>query len=372
MADWKLSSYEGARVAVVLAGAVAKGAFEAGILSELVPRLYKAGARIVRLVGASAGALNAAVLAAGVRAGDPEGAVRAIADIWVNEGDLSVLLSRDLGSIWRGQKLINLDGVRRAVAQRMHRPASVPKERRAEIDLIQVIALLNGRIDPDVSPPATTFEYVRAFSGPAYDEDDAREQLLDATLASASFPIVFPPVELRDETGASLGPAIDGGTVNNTPLKYALRGEPRPDFVFVLSPYSRVAGPPRDGTFGNVDRLIQVLVHERLYRDLGELDEVNRLVARLDRYVEEQAPGDPVAQQRLRHELETVLKGPPRPGVPDVATQPRFRTIPYAVLCPDEDVAGVSFEGFLKRHLREQYLQEGLTLAQRRLPELGL
>jgi NTE family protein len=53
-----------ARIAVVVAGAGARGAYEAGVLGELVPRMEQAGAPPDTFVGTSAGALNAVVLAA--------------------------------------------------------------------------------------------------------------------------------------------------------------------------------------------------------------------------------------------------------------------------------------------------------------------
>jgi NTE family protein len=50
-------------IAIVLAGAVARGAFEAGVIRALAD----ADVKIVRIVAASAGALNGTVLASAVR-----------------------------------------------------------------------------------------------------------------------------------------------------------------------------------------------------------------------------------------------------------------------------------------------------------------
>ena len=78
----------GKRVAVILAGAVAKGAFEAGAIKVLVEKLAETGGRIVRVVATSSGALNGAMLAAGVHSGDPLDAARKLAALWVSDGSL--------------------------------------------------------------------------------------------------------------------------------------------------------------------------------------------------------------------------------------------------------------------------------------------
>ena len=58
-----LTTLDGPSCALILAGAGSKGAFEAGAVSELLLR----GHRFQTLVGASAGALNAALLASAIR-----------------------------------------------------------------------------------------------------------------------------------------------------------------------------------------------------------------------------------------------------------------------------------------------------------------
>ena len=71
----------------MLAGAGARGAYEAGVLSVLVPRLLEEPGQRIVLVGTSAGAINTAILAAFE---SPDKAVAAMTDLWttVDAGDM--------------------------------------------------------------------------------------------------------------------------------------------------------------------------------------------------------------------------------------------------------------------------------------------
>src|ERR1700731_3600472 len=69
------------RIALVLAGGGARGAYEVGALSALAPALAARGERVEIVVGTSIGALNGAFLAA--RAGEPlEDATAAALEMW--------------------------------------------------------------------------------------------------------------------------------------------------------------------------------------------------------------------------------------------------------------------------------------------------
>src|SRR5947199_3103968 len=69
------------RVALVLAGGGARGAYEVGALSVLLPRLERRGERPDVIVGTSVGAINTAYLAA--TAGDPVDEVaRSAKQLW--------------------------------------------------------------------------------------------------------------------------------------------------------------------------------------------------------------------------------------------------------------------------------------------------
>src|SRR4051812_31969664 len=72
-------------IAVVLAGAVAKGAFEAGVIRALV----RADVKIVRIVAASSGALNGTVLASSVRNRDLVRGAEALVALWRDHAEWS-------------------------------------------------------------------------------------------------------------------------------------------------------------------------------------------------------------------------------------------------------------------------------------------
>ena len=74
------------RVAVVVAGAGARGGYEAGALSVLIPRLRASGCEPAMCVGTSAGAINATLFAAHAHR-SPDEQARRVLDLW---GSISV------------------------------------------------------------------------------------------------------------------------------------------------------------------------------------------------------------------------------------------------------------------------------------------
>ncbi len=84
--------------ALVLSGAVAKGAFQAGVLEELA----RARMPIARIVAASAGAMNGAAFAAGLRFGRVELAAEVIVETWLRDATWLRFLRPSLVGLLRG------------------------------------------------------------------------------------------------------------------------------------------------------------------------------------------------------------------------------------------------------------------------------
>src|SRR5512141_953425 len=76
-----------ARVSVVLAGGVAKGAYEAGVLEVLA----EANVEVVRLVATSAGALNAALYAWAVRTRNERAAAATLTELWRDDAKFTAV-----------------------------------------------------------------------------------------------------------------------------------------------------------------------------------------------------------------------------------------------------------------------------------------
>lgn len=334
-------------IAVVLAGGAAKGAFESGVLEVLAA----GGLPITRLVGTSAGALNAMALAGGIARGAPLRALRDLGAAWANDASAKLLAPR-LRALFRGQGLVDARPLLELF--RAHVPP-VP-EPVASIDVRFVVAPLSGVHVPTFwdDRGRTTYEHALSFTEADFHPDRI-ERVYLAVAASAALPFVFQPVELP-----GLGPCVDGGAVDNAPIKHALHGDRRGaapvDTVLVVSPepLRRVEEPESVGTLRGMAlgaRLADVLINERLFRDLKDAYEVNRLVAAL-----RAEPLDDATRARL---LEAF-------GFPGA------REVRILEVRPLEALEGHLLSAFFSGELRLRYLAQGREAGHRALATLGL
>jgi len=178
------------RTAFVLTGGGSLGAIQVGMLAELAA----AGERPDLLVGVSAGAINSAFFAR-----DPSpGTIEHMAQIW------SALTTREvLGFSWRS--LLGLIGMRDHVAD--------PRGLRS----LLVRELLCQRFDQTAVP--LHIICAELVTGDEVVLTDGT--LLDAIMASAAIPGVFPPVMRGDRR------LIDGAVAAGSPIGTALRAGAR-------------------------------------------------------------------------------------------------------------------------------------------------
>ena len=215
--------------AFVLAGGGSLGAVEVGMLRELLAW----GEAPSFVVGASAGAINGAFFA-----GAPtlEGVDRLEA-IWVGLRRQDVLpfnLNSVLGLLMRRPHLVDSTGLRRLLKR--HLPYARLEQAAIPIHIV-ASDMLSG-------------DEVLLSSGAA----------VDAVLASAAIPGVFPPVRVNGQL------LVDGGVANNTPISTAIRlGASR---VVVLSPdCAHASQQVPAGAVGRAMHALSLLVARQLHQD---------------------------------------------------------------------------------------------------------
>jgi len=317
------------RTALVLSGAVAKGPFHAGAFSALVER----GEAIHAVVGTSAGALTAAMIGAGLLSGKPGAAAEEISRLWLDKAawkEFAVLSGRSLLKI---QGLFRSDKVKQLLGESVDRMVASRGEWLSDVSVTLVATHLNGQ--PNTANPnrpwRTTYEWPLRFFAMDYLDEARRARLVQAATASATFPGLFSP-ELVDGV-----PCVDGGAVNNAPLSHAIE-DPSIERVIVVSPQPPVPAPPASlGGLGLLGHLVDILINERLHRDLQLAHRINKRLDALDRITADLAPEKREAIFKTLH----------------------WRKLEIVEIRPADSLPGNALTGFWDKEARNLYYEAG-------------
>jgi NTE family protein len=325
------------KTAVVLAGGVARGAFEAGALEVLANH----GIQFVHVVGTSSGALNALMWAAAIRADRERDAAARLVTLWREEADWMRAFHFTPIDALHGRGLS--DSSRAFALMRREIPNILTGAVRP-VHLNLVVTAIEGVLDELQGKPATTFEAVLSFDGSDLDDATRRERIYQAAAASAAFPLAFHPVNVD-----GFGPCYDGSIVNDAPVRLATVGEA--DRVIVIVPYPSVFRcGESSNALGFITHLGDMLTHERLFRDLREAERVNDTIRRLQSLVER--------NQISEAQLSAIL------------FELDVKPLTIVSVRPATDLPGNPFAGFVDRDLRESYIQAGRDAAAAVLPSL--
>jgi hypothetical protein len=221
------------------------------------------------------------------------------------------------------------------------------------INLRIVVAPLDGTDRQIGKTVATTYEKMLEFDAGDFATQDGLDKVFAAATASAAFPLVFTPVVIP-----GLGPCVDGGTVNNTPIGYALEGAigAAVDAVVVVAtsvehlqvPSSEVTG------LGLIGHLADMLIGERLVRDLEGAEKLNDKLDRLNKLVSD---GMLTAAQ-----LDIVREA--------LGWQGR-KNVDVIRIRPEQELDGTAFSGFFKEADRAKLLEAGYARGCDVLGKLG-
>lgn len=246
-------------ITIALEGGGSLGAFAWGVLDRLLelPEL-----RIQAVSGASAGAMNAAMLVQGLATGGPVRAKYLLEVLWRRVAMAAGSPDLDLARWAPG--LVNLfmapaiDAVRRAALFNYQPSALVPNPLRS---------VLGGLLDPSVfgrdDAPTLVVSATSVRTGEARMFVDS-EVTVDALLASACLPHVFPAVRINGEA------YWDGGYASNPPLRPLIEaGAPSDVIVIRNSPLERPDVPLQPGRI--IDRVNEIAFGGALRQELRSL-----------------------------------------------------------------------------------------------------
>lgn len=325
------------KIALVLAGGGARGAYEIGVLSELLPVLDERGERPDIVVGTSVGALNAAFLAA--TADRPVGEViERGRQIWEETGYDDVLRSlvgaeeiahalRSLGD------LIGIPGVR---SWSLLDPTPLAATLKRAIPFAAIRrnvtggALTSAAVVATAAAGGRTVVFHDGGGKPKLDRQRGIDYVatpigIDHVRASAAIPSIFPAVRVGNPARAR-GWYFDGGTHLNTPIKPALALGAEKVIVVALNSLGqepRKSRHPRPDAYDGVSQLLQAVLVDPLVHDVQTLTTVNEIVARAGTVTAEAATGTAATEGTL--DPVTTAPGAGR----------AYKRIPYILVAPE-------------------------------------
>jgi len=299
------------RLAIVLSGAAARGAFQAGALATLLRGLERQGERPAILIGTSAGAINAAFWGSKAHLGATEAGTELLG-LWRGMGDDDVYesivcetpgtMARFLtGAVLRTgsglTSLLDTGPLGRTATARLDAGRLHTNVADGVVDAVGVVAT---RMPPGEKrrtcgmSSGRTVLFLDERKQSSYVGDPLRAQDVIRTpihpehvVASAAIPAVFPAqfVEIPSEAA---GWYVDGGVRENTPLGHAVRlGAER---IIVISATSTEhgefpaigPGPPPDMTFAGAQAL-HAMLSDRMIEDILAIRRINHLVDQFHR-----------------------------------------------------------------------------------------
>jgi NTE family protein len=299
----------GERVGLVLSGSAARGPYQAGALSVLIPALLADGKAPVVFLGTSSGGISATLLAQFADTGAEAG--QHVADVWTSFGavfdnplfggaSLRVVGRSVLGGLIEPVSSFLDTTPLREHARKVFDPARV----RANVDRGQPLTLaVAATVCPTEGAAARSRLFllgerpVRPPHDHAVDVVGVEQITLSHVLASAAIPLAFPP-EYVAEPHPWRGYYVDGGVRLNAPVDAALAcGVTR---LVVVSGHS-VGAPPQPrpvplgappDTAATAALSVRAVLSDGLSDDLHALGRHNRWLREIEDVVpEDRRPG---------------------------------------------------------------------------------
>jgi NTE family protein len=283
------------RTGLVIAGAGARGAYEMGALSVILPWLRRRGEAPRVVVGTSAGAINAVLVASMLAWPDAEEAAEGALAVWRGIGGRSVFrplaFTAPRSAVRYLAGIAGLDGgvdslldpapLRRTLDAFEYWDALHDNVSTGRLDAVAVVTTAMSR--------ARTEVFIEAAPGVPLPPDDADRAVVhtatrleaDHVMASAAIPVAFPPVRIED------GWYLDGGVRLNAPVRPALALGADRLVVVATHPLQQDSDPTpsadeaADGApdvFTAGGTVLSSALVDRMVEDVRSLLRVNRLL----------------------------------------------------------------------------------------------
>ena len=267
------------RVGLGLQGGGSHGAFTWGVLDRVLEAVEAGRLEIAAVSGASAGAINAVVMAGGLAEGGPALARTRLAEVWRRISETGAMSGNALFYGDPGPFGLNIDWSPGAIALEalglVVSPYTNPFYRDALAPLLREVlppgrlAAVNSAGAPAVFVTASnvaTNQRVQ-FSQPVIT--------IDAIRASACLPGEFRAVQIEGET------YWDGGYLGN-PALAPLLDHADELFVILANPLERKTGVPPTGARAILDRLNEITFNASVALEMNGIEAVNGLLRDLE------------------------------------------------------------------------------------------
>jgi NTE family protein len=256
---------------LALQGGGSLGAFAWGVLDRL---LDVPGLRIGVVSGASAGAMNAALLVQGLATGGPSEAKRLLEVFWRRVAVSSGSLDLTAAASW----LFPFSGIMAPMADALRQTTKgLSRQQINPLGLNPLRGVLDGLFDSTAlgreGAPSLVVSATRVSSGEARLFRDT-EVTVEVLLASACLPQLFPAVEIEGEF------YWDGGFASNPPLRALIEAGAPADILLVrTTPQERPDLPTGDAAI--LERTEEMTFGAALRQELRSLALAQRLLADL-------------------------------------------------------------------------------------------
>lgn len=249
--------------ALVLSGGGARGAYQAGVIRQLL----KMGISFDLLVGSSIGALNAALLAEFIyNKLDRREIAGLLEEAWYSFRNFLTLncpgFINNLFCPFRIPSIYTNREIRRVLSY------YIPAERR-----------FSDYRECQLSVTATnlTRKCLHIF------DFNSEVPVAEAVLASMAYPVAFPAIRIGGDY------YVDGGALSNAPLKEAIQWGAREIYLVFLRPMEMIIRGAYDEesyypALKVIEELLDLATHHLMYGDLKQAEKINKVIDLLNRY----------------------------------------------------------------------------------------